>query len=808
MDANRWQRVRAIFDAVADADPDTWDSMLAVACADAPDLREDVRRLLEADLAARGEPSRIADHSPAFLGDAAEADDRRQVDAWIGRQLGAWRIVRSLGRGGMGMVYLAEREDGEFRQQAAIKLLRMELADDIARQRFLSERQILAELEHPHIARLLDGGSTRESGPWFALEYVDGVPLTAWCDSRRLGIRERLNLFLDVCAAVAYAHERLVVHRDLKPANILVDAAGQVKLLDFGIAKLLDAKTDQTGTAIRVFTPDYAAPEQIRGERATVTTDVYALGVILYELLVGQRPHPMDQSPLAVERAVLETDPLRPSATFTRRVAAYRKLGISAKSNNMAQLRSALQGDLDAIVMKALRKEAGRRYASVHEFSEDLRNHLSMRPVLARRGGLRYRIDRFLRRNVVAVALGGLTLVALAGGMTAALYQAAEATRQRDSANREAATSREALAFMRSLFELADPANTDGATVTASDILHRGAEQVRTSLEGEPAIRTTLMAAMGSAFLGLGMDGDAKPLLETAVTEARLLGDERAIRASEIDYAPVLQKEGRYDEVLRRLLPLRNSFVIRTQSDHVEAASLDFQIGMAYYNSDQLMEAEQWIGSALSLRRAVPNLAAHSQGIVAVYVQILRELGRYSQALSVASAELRVARERGRIAEQAGALAVVAAVEMDMGQLDQSERSFRQSLRLAEDVFGPEHPSALTKRVNLALCLRAQGRFDDVARIMEEIIAVRRLKYSTQKRRIADNLYTLATANLGRGHLAAARDNVLEALSLYRETAGPGSADSTSAEALLASIENRELLDSASVSIAADGLPR
>ncbi|MBB5208998.1 serine/threonine-protein kinase [Chiayiivirga flava] len=766
MDTDRWQRVRAIFDAVADADPDTWDSLLAAACADAPDLREDVRRLLEADLAARGEPSRIADHSPAFLGEAAEADDRRQVDAWIGRQLGAWRIVRSLGRGGMGMVYLAERQDGEFRQQAAIKLLRMDLADDIARQRFLSERQILAELEHPHIARLLDGGSTRDSGPWFALEYVDGVPLTAWCDSRRLGIRERLNLFLDVCAAVAYAHERLVVHRDLKPANILVDAAGQVKLLDFGIAKLLDTKSAETGTAMRVFTPGYAAPEQIQGERVTPATDIYALGVILYELLTGCRPYRIatSENALAMERAVLTNTPVRPSVALAvgspdarTTESADDTIAIAAlRGLTPAQMRSRLRGDLDAILLKTLRKEPDARYSSVREFADDLRSVLLSRVVMARRGGWRYVMDRFLRRNAITVGIASLAVVALVVGLLAALSQADEARRQRD-------TARSSLEFMAGLFRNADPGARDRANLTVRDILDEGVRDIRNTRFDEESARAQLLLAMGAAYSGLNLVDAAIPLLEEARALAARAGDSGAVLGATVEICAVRHWRGKWggcsDEInaLRRTTDVRDpalaALVARALDLEAAAESSADRHGRAIELS---LEALRVLGGRdLRQRADLTGTLTHSL----VLADRRAEAERYMRSLVD---DLKAAGESApRI--MADALDNLARTLPD-SKMEERLDLQRQALDIMETLYGPESGVVGTKLNNYATALYAAGRLQEARAALERVLSMRRADPEIDPSALANVIGNLGALHLQLGDDAKAVDLLDEAL--------------------------------------------
>jgi serine/threonine-protein kinase len=794
VDARRWPEIRALFDKLVEFDPAQWRDALEKAVPDDPKLRNEVLALLTAHKAAECNVSVLVERHPTLMDAAVEHDSRRLAERWVGRQIGSWRISRVLGQGGMGQVYLAERNDGEYNQQAAIKLLRGADSDETAFARFMAERQILAQLQHPGIARLLDGGRDPELGPWFALEYVDGVPLTTWCDTRKLGIRERVNLFLDVCAAVAYAHERLIVHRDLKPANILVDSRGQVKLLDFGIAKLLDAKSDQTGTFVRMFTPDYAAPEQVLGDRVTTATDVYSLGVILYELLTGQRPYRIaEQNSAAVQQAVLTHRPPRPSAAVTQngKSAANLQALASRRGATPPQLRARLQGDLDAIVLKSLRKEPDARYGSIPSFVRDLRDMLAHRPVSARRGGWSYQAGRFLRRNATTVVLSAMVFFALAGGLVAALSQAEESRRLRKAAEREAATAREALNFMEGIFDIADPGNTDGASVTARELLLQGSKRIQTELQDQPVVRVALLRAMGRSFDRLGLRDLGLPLLQESVTQAHQLADPDAIRASELDLGEALQGKGEYDEVLKRLVPLRNEFVPATDEQRLQATAMDFQIGMAYYNNGRLAEAEDWVFRALSNRRALPALVKHNQGIVAIYVHILKDSGKLDQALDAALEEMPRVNAHGTVVERALAVSMLASVQQARGDLQDAETHFRQSLQMIQSVYEPWHPRVLFAQTALALFLRDQGRFAETADIMESVSAVWREKHPNQTWRFAASLYTLATARSGLGQLNQARAAAAESLERYRSVYGSQYPDTIDAMELLGMIEFR-----------------
>ncbi|MBZ0102387.1 MAG: serine/threonine protein kinase [Thermoanaerobaculia bacterium] len=396
------ERIAALFGAAFDR-PAAERRDLVLAAAESEAIRDEVLSLLDALERAEARPDRLDPRRAAAL---LGADP--PPETLTGRRIGPYRLLSVLGRGGMGVVYLAERADGAWQQRVALKLLPPALATGALAERFLLERRILARLGHPGIARLLDGGLTDEGDPYFVLEYVEGEPLTVGCDRRRLALEERLRLFRRVCEAVQYAHGRLVVHRDLKPSNILVTPAGEVKLLDFGIARLLDAEggaeaTVLTRLGLQPYTPGYAAPEQLRGEAVTVATDVYALGVLLHELLVGRRPRPAAALPAPLTRpsaAARRSGGASPEGTdgFDPEAAAQ------ARGTTPERLARRLAGDLDTIVLQALREEPERRYESAQALADDVRRHLEGHPIAARPAGALYVAGRFLRRHRFGVA--------------------------------------------------------------------------------------------------------------------------------------------------------------------------------------------------------------------------------------------------------------------------------------------------------------------------------------------------------------------------------------------------------------------
>lgn len=483
MSGARWERLQELFHRALPLDPVARAALLDRGCAGDPDLRGEVERLLGANERA----GRFIDTPAVASPPGTEADEA----AMAGRRVGAWRLVRPVGRGGMGLVFLGERDDGAFAQQVAVKLIKRGMDTDQVLARFRAERQILASLDHPNIARLLDGGTTDDGLPYFAMEYIEGQPIDAWAHDRQLGVEERLRLFLQVCDAVAYAHAQGVIHRDIKPLNTLVTPAGVPKLLDFGIAKVLSDSSEVTSTVtgLRLLTPEYASPEQIEGRHVTTASDVYSLGVVLYELLTGRSPYRLtSRAPQDIAAAVCTTEPARPSAIVTRPGdARVRRAGVPAGTTGSGlatgrQLRRRLRGDLDTIVLTALRKEPARRYGSAAALAEDIRRHLDGRPVLARPDRLGYRAGKFVRRHRAVLFAAGLAVIS--AGLVAV---AALVLLTRDAAGRGESASliRTRALALRDRILVADFADRSGDSALAAAIT----EAFRIDLSQSPLVR-------------------------------------------------------------------------------------------------------------------------------------------------------------------------------------------------------------------------------------------------------------------------------------------------------------------------------
>jgi eukaryotic-like serine/threonine-protein kinase len=489
------QRIAEIVEAALERDAAAWPSFLDESCGDDPLLRKEVESLLAYQKEATDfiEAPAYQNHADFLTTESGELKP--------GDLLGEYKILSLLGEGGMGEVYLAE--DSNLHRQVAIKLVKLGLSRANLSRQFRREEQILAGLTHPHIARLYGGAVTPDGIPYFVMEYVEGERLDHYCDTRKSKLSERLQLFRKVCSAVSYAHQHLVIHRDIKPANIRVTAEGEPKLLDFGIAKLVDPQTESvseaTVTLQRVMTPEYASPEQVRGEEVTTASDIYSLGVVLYELLTGQRPYRIkSRHPDEVARAISEEEPQRPSTAVTKQ----------NQSSVILNPRS-LRGDLDNIVLMAMRKEPARRYASVAQFSEDIRRHVEGLPVVARKDTVGYRSAKFIRRHRFGVAAATLVTLSIIAGLIVALWEAKQARAQRDVAQHISS-------FLQDMLGAAAP-QVKGVDVKVTDVLSDASTRARTELAGQPQVMADVLMTLGKTYVSLGQYDRAEADLRAAL---------------------------------------------------------------------------------------------------------------------------------------------------------------------------------------------------------------------------------------------------------------------------------------------------
>jgi eukaryotic-like serine/threonine-protein kinase len=801
LDPERWARIEELFLGALDREGAARASWLESELGDDAILRDEVDSLLAAH---EGEGA-LPILEGLAAGEATGPDWR----------IGPYRLIEPIGSGGMGTVFLAEREGSDYVQRVALKLIRMGWTDPLLSERLRSERRILARLEHPNIARLIDGGVTEEGQPYYAMEYVAGTDLLTYCDRHRLTNRERVRLFLRVCEAVQHAHQQLVIHRDLKPGNILVSDEGHPKLLDFGIAKLLDGVGDEVTRSLTgaFATPAYASPEQVRGEPAGTPSDVYSLGVLLYELLAGRRPYRLENMPpAAAVRMVCEVEPPRPSEVVARDPASLDRAPL--RSSGVERWRRDLDGDLDVVVMKALAKETARRYGTAEQLAEDLRAWLDGRPVGAQPDRLFYRATRFARRHRTAVALAAAAVLSLAGGTLVSLSQANRATQQaalasaeRDRARDEAEKARLVTAMMGDLFRLGDPTVMQGDTVTVLQLLNEGSARVERELSDQPDVQATLLGEVARVYGNLGLL-DRAETLSRRVVEIRtaLLGETDPTTAAALgQLGDVLAARGRRAEAiatLGRAVEIREgagvvdtltarlrtdlAWQLRATGEYGEAETLftrslqDFRrthgdaaietapalLGLAatLHDSGRFDDAEALFRDALARTDTTdrPHPLAAAALLNVGMLQRLRERYANAEPLLRSAYRMRLSLYQEDHPDVLDAAKELGRVLNDLGRHGEAERLLGPALARSAGTLGTSHPTTGSLREALAWSRLSEGRWHEAAALYDTVVA-------KQKERHAGDHPEIVFALVRSGHAVLATGRVADAEARYRE---------------------------------------
>jgi serine/threonine-protein kinase len=683
MQPERWARIEEVLHLAIDCAPANRAALLDAACAGDAELRAEVESLLATE-------NTSFTKSPAFV-DGIKLLEQKIEKQDQQRSIGAYRILREIGRGGMGAVYQAARADDAFQKIVAIKVIRRGLDTEDLVDRFRGERQILAMLDHPNITRLLDAGSTEDGLPYFVMEYIEGEPIDVYCDRCGTPIVERLKLFLQVCSAVSYAHRNLVIHRDIKPGNVLVTKDGVPRLLDFGIAKLLDPSSgpDMTLTALHPLTPEYASPEQVRGVPVTTATDVYSLGILLYLLLTGRRPYrgPMS-SPAEIERSICVEEPLKPSAA----VAENRRLARS------------LQGDLDNVVLKALRKDPLRRYSSVEQFSEDIGRHLAGLPVIARADTVRYRVSKFTRRHKAGVTAAAMLVIVLIGGVVATAWQARRASAERDRARIETAKADRINAFLQEMLAYSSPSYdspnaSKNQDAKVSEVLEQAAKRAEAELRDQPEILAEVERTIGGVYESQGRYDQAEPLLRSALEKFKKMYDADNPRAVETantlaDCLLVKGDNAAAEALFRGNIEIERNAARRGRLDATRMAySLGGLGGMLDRASDNsaesyLREALQYASGFQGKNRAFVAMLYNNLGHVAFRKGDLKE----SERLGRASIDEYRHLPPGTYVEMAVSLSNLGAVLIRQHKYAEAEPFVREGLDLRRRILGDSNP--------------------------------------------------------------------------------------------------------------------
>ena len=733
--SHRWDRLAVLFEGALALPPAERDAYVNEHCTD-PGIAVEMRALLAAPVPEVGPVERVM----AALGSPAASPWR---DSAPRSQVGPYELLREIGHGGMGVVYLARRADGAYERLVALKLARAPVFDAALRDRFLAERDILAGLAHPNIATLFDGGVTDDGLPYFTMEYVDGRPIDVYCDANQLDLPSRIRLFVRTCGAVAAAHRALVVHRDLKPTNVLVTDAGDVKLLDFGIAKLLAMGPDrraETATDSRVMTPAYASPEQVMGAAVSTATDVYALGLLLYELLCGRRAHRLESRGAAhLELVVVHADPPtmadalgRPGPGDSSTAEAIAQ----ARQTTPSRLARHLHGDLARITEMALRKDPDRRYATAAHLAEDLERYLNRRPVLARSHSLAYRASRFARRHRLALAAAAIVVATLVGYTVLSVQHAREMEQAAERERLEAAKAREVADFVVGLFEASDPNVVQNRDAPVARMLDQGLQRAD-ALSAQPLLQARLLNAIGRVYLNLGKFETAAEIATRALAASRAGGGAQHPDVAR-DYRLLglatgqLGKPKEAADLFRQALDIHRAGGDATGH---ETAIDHNHLAYALSQAGQLEDADRYITESLTALRA------------------LFPAGHQDTATSVST----LANIRGR-----------------QGRARDNVDLSREALAMRIALLGERHPDVARARQNLAAALIRVAENDESVRQMEQALTVYRAVYGERHPSIATTLNNLSVVESNRkNRMAEAVTYSTAALEMRRELLGP-----------------------------------
>ena len=763
MDRTRWDRIQKLFHDAADVPQDEQRVFLEAACGDDEELVIEVLNMLDQDANGHSLLDRhIADIAQETLANAIPA-------SLILKEFGPYRILKLLGEGGMGVVYLAERRD--LGTEVAVKVLRDAWLSPARRERFASEQRTLAQLNHPLIARLYDADTLDDGTPWFVMEYVDGIPLTHYCRKNECSVEQRLQLFRSVCEAVQHAHGHAVIHRDLKPSNVLVKNDGSVRLLDFGISKQLeslDLQVDQTMTGLRMMTPAYASPEQIRGDRVGISTDVYSLGVILYELLTGQLPFDLSGlTPAEAASIIAEHEPGRPSAAIKRTTDS------DGNSHTLSlSLSKTAWADLDVLCLNAMHKDPHRRYRTVEALIRDVDHYLNGEPLAARPDALDYRIGKFVRRNRRAVAATTVIFAVIVGLIAFFTVRLAKA---RDTALAEAARTERIQQFTANLFQGGDPAAGPSDSLRVITIVDRGVQEART-LNHDPKVQAELYQNLGSIYQKLGKFESADSLLRSALEQRKSLFGADSPEAAEsltalgllrsdqahLDEAEQLVRQGL--EMAKRHLP----------PNHPALAKATLAYGKVLAERGSYDQAITALDEAVRLQSAPGVAPADLATSLSALADAHYRAGHYDICKSLYTRVLEMHRQiygerHPLVADDLGSLA---AVQRDLGYYGEAERLDRQALEIAQSYYGNNHPKTAGCLTALAESLTYENKYDEAVSSLNQALAIQERVYGPAHPSVAETLNELGNVASMRDHLDEAEARFQRAADIYRTVYG------------------------------------
>lgn len=780
-----WSEIYRVLDLVFDLPIDQQQSLLQQECAGNPELLAAVEELLAADRASGDFLQTPAAEKAAALIKGTEDSELQSIT------FGAYKTTRLLGYGGMGVVYLANRIDGEFEQEVAIKCMRGMVSNPEIKRRFLAERQILASLQHPGIAHLLDGGVSEDGHPYFAMEYVRGTALTRYCDQKCLRIKERIRLFLTVCDSVSYAHSKLVIHRDLKPSNILVTTSrtakgkAQIKLLDFGIAKFLE-DDDQVSASpspdqikSQLLTLEYTAPEQLLRQNVTTATDVYSLGLLLYELLCGQRAHGVeDKAAEQVREIICKTMPTLPSVVAQTDSAS--ELAANNRRNSPKSLHRRLVGDLDAIVFKALQKTPEQRYRSVEAMAADLRRHLDLEPIKIRDKSVRYRLGRFVYRYRWGVSATALILLLLASMTVLSIRSNLRIRTALEATQIESSKAREIARFLQELFEVADPFAQKGEQISIEELLENGAQRIANDLADQPEIQSELMFVLARVYNNLGIYKRSSEMLDqTLEIQTLIFGQAHPEIARTLHWQSlVADNMGEYglsEEKAEAALEMRLLLLERIDPDVGE--SMDRLGSLLAYSGQEKRAISLSQEASLILLNAVGEEDKRTQTALHNLAWMLGTQGSYEEATPIFEQVIEISTrlvgpEHPLTLETLNNFAVMLRRQ---GKIERAEGIYREVLTARLRVLGDDHPQVGFSQNNLAKLLQGKGEFEEASVLYAKSLSILKTSYGDEHSNVAISLGNLAQVLLQQGSIDQAEIRYREALAIHRKNTPAGS---------------------------------
>lgn len=759
MDSNRWDNIQALFHACIEKSLSDQEDFLKHLEEDDPDAAAEVKKLLEAHYA-----------SGSFLENEVLEDEFISE----GNFVGPWRIVREIGSGGMSTVFLAERADGQFDRQVAIKFLHGLIPGQSMHKRLQLEQKILARLQHKNIAQLFDAGLTDEGRPYFILEYIEGKPITEWCNEQSISFDKRLQIFVQVCEAVQFAHQQLIVHRDLKPTNILVDKNGTVKLLDFGIAKILEDEPQDgvpvTKTGLFLMTPEYASPEQVQGEAITTATDVYALGLILYELLTGQLPYTVSgKNPMDISSTISNTVPAKPSSIISD-TADSGSIFIGGIQKN--QLKKRLKGDLDTLILKALRKEPERRYGSANQFLQDILHYQKNEPISARPESAGYLTKKFIQRNQTVVSAVAIIMIILIATAIFSLYQARTTEVERQK-------TEQVNAFLQEMLASPNPYE-DGLDVKVVDILDRTADRIDEELSNQPEVEASVRRTLGITYRELGDIEKAYFQLHRALDlQNQMLNPPNAeLSETQAEFAKTVQIQGDYESADSLLNLAYHSDLELFGDENTTIAARLGDLGSVQWDMGNFEEAESLLRESLALEQKLrpPNheRVAISMGNLAT---LLSSEGQAEEALALYRKELEIYRtnyEDDQHPSIPQVLSHIGVILDDLEQYDEALANHQKALELFRELKGEDHPDVVYAMNNLASVMTKMGNMDEALAMQIDAAALYKDIFGPDHPNLGIQYNNIAFTKRNMGDLEGAKESYRRAIGTWEAGLPPG----------------------------------